>query len=170
LKLTTALKEYRFKKAEVESTVARINHLKHLIKTRNIEELYYYTKNHMKLAVQTSGNSSPVECEVFGTITERELTIKLIQEWIREDRIKIYPLQIELEQLTIALTSLTKHERFIVECRYFDRKQWMETEMSFSENFGVNLTEEALQKKLDEAMRKLNLILKPFYDKFMIRG
>ena len=80
MKLTTALKEYRFKKAEVESTVARINHLKHLIKTRNIEDLYYYAKNHMKLAVQTSGNSSPVECEIFGSITERELTIKLIQQ------------------------------------------------------------------------------------------
>lgn len=123
----------------------------------------------MKLCVQSGGVSSPVEKEVFRKITEHDLTRSLISEWIREDRIKIYPLQIEIEQITMALSALTKHEKFIIECRYFNKMQWMDTEMSFNEMFGLQRTDEGLGKKHDEALRKLHKILKPFYERFSQR-
>ena len=166
MKITKVLREYKEKKALVETTIARINHLKQLLKKSNLEELEYYAKTYLNLGVQKSNlNISPVENEIFGKLHNNNLTRQLVQEWISEDRIKIIGVQIELEQVGMALTALTRFEKFIIECKYFDRMQWKEIELSVDETFGIQRTDEGLGKKHDEALRKLIKILKPFYEK-----
>ena len=93
------------------------------------------------------------------------MTKKLIQEWIKEDSMRIYPLQIEVEQIEMALQALTKSEYYIIECKYFDNMTWIEIEMSYNSTYNTNLTDMAIRAKSNDAIRKLTNITKTYYEK-----
>jgi DNA-directed RNA polymerase specialized sigma subunit len=91
------------------------------------------------------------------------MTKKLIQEWIKEDQMRVYPLQIEVEQIEMALQALTKSEYFILECKYFDSMTWIEIEMSYNNTYNTNITEIRLKQISSNALQKINNILSNFY-------
>ena len=163
IKITKVLKDYKNKKAMINTTIHRIEHLKTLLKKNNLHLLEYYSKHYLKLGIHTYSISSPVENEVFGNIDKNTMTKKLIQEWIKEDCMRIYPLQIEVEQIEMALQALTKSEYYIIECKYFDNMTWIEIEMSYNSTFNTTITDMALIKKQQEAIHKLHNILNKFY-------
>ena len=165
IKITKVLKDYKNKKAMINTTIHRIEHLKTLLKKNNLHLLEYYSKHYLKLGIHTYSISSPVENEVFGNIDKNTMTKKLIQEWIKEDCMRIYPLQIEVEQIEMALQALTKSEYYIIECKYFDNMTWIEIEMSYNSTYNTNLTDMAIRAKSNDAIRKLTNITKTYYEK-----
>jgi hypothetical protein len=89
-----------------------------------------------------------------------------VQEWIQEENDRLWAVRLEVEQIQIALKSLTREELSIVEWKYMDNLNWYYIELSYSETFKKVLTSEALQKKSNLALNKLTKILTPFYIKF----
>lgn len=91
-----------------------------------------------------SGGSSSVEIAV----EDKEKAIELLREWIKDDKSRIYPYQIEKEQIDAAMGALNRQQKLIIECTYFEDMFWREIEIPFNNRFrGQNyITYEGLKK------------------------
>lgn len=161
------LKEYKHKKSLVETTLARIDQYNYAIDNPNmIADLCY------KIETREPGMpSSPLrntESPVEKVLEEKELTVEILKEWIKEDESRIFFTKLEVEQIEIALTGLTLEEKFIVESKYFNNLFWREIELNFNNRFrGQNyVSDERLRKINKEAIQDLEIILQPFYKQF----
>jgi len=158
------LREYKINKSKVETTLARIEAWKSAL--NNTDYLLYLVKTSSKEIGMPRGTG--IQGSTVETIAlDTEEGVELIKEWIREDESRIFPLQTEIEQIDIALKSLTTGEKFVIECKYFDNMFWSNIEFSFNETYrGKNyITIERLRQINREALAKLTDILKPFYSR-----
>lgn len=161
-----ALKEYRFKKSLVETTLARIEQYKFAIAH---PEMWFkdYISSGRELGMPGAplrNTSSPVE----KFIMDKELNEETIKEWISNDESRIFITKLEVEQIDLALKSLTGQEKYLIELKYFDDMSWREIEENFNNKFKHrnNVSFEMLKKKNKEALSKVQDILKLFYNQF----
>ena len=159
------LKDYKKKKATVETTNARIEALQVLMCEPNLEDYEYYSYSKEMGMPKGSGVSSTVE----RMVGQRELTQELIKEWIAEDRSRIYFLGLEIKQVEEALKGLTSWEEYVISCKYFENMFWSNIEASFNAQFPQkhDITQERLRQMNREALEKLETILRPFYERFL---
>lgn len=155
------LKQYKEKKAKVETTKARIEAYQVLLEDPNIEQLGYYLTFRETGMPGTGGGGSMVERSAI----QGELTRELVKEWIKEDQSRITLLEIEVAQIEAALKSLTSWEEYIIKCKYFENMFWTNIEASFNSEFPQkhDITQERLKQMNKEAVDKLETILTPFY-------
>lgn len=162
-----ALKDYKRKKSIVETTLLRIETY-----TKAIEDPESFT--HVLPSSKVSPGmprgtnlSSPVEM----AISDKEKAVELLNEWIKDDKSRIYPYQIELEQIDAALKALNKQERFIIECKYFEDMFWRDIEINLNDTFRQQnyITVEGIRKINRQAIEILSKILKFYYNRFKIK-
>lgn len=161
-----SLKQYRKKKAKVETTLARI-------------EAWEYALGHFEEVRLVTTASAPNDCWImkFGknsystgssvekhAVTEEEKE-KMLKQFIKNERSKIFPIQMEIKQIEKALGALTSQEKYIIECKYFEKMFWREIEINYNNNFRQQnyITESGLKKIRSEAVKKLADLLDPFY-------
>ena len=165
--LIKSLEDYPINKSIIETTLARVESYRN-----SIEDPTSYSNIHMGSQsevgmIKGKGGKplSPVEGEVLKKENDEMFVVENLKEWIKEDLSRIYPLQIEVEQIEGALNALTKQQKHIIECRYFERIFWDDTEISFNNKFKTTLTCGQLQKKNKGSLDKLYKILKIYYDR-----
>lgn len=166
--IENALRDYRRKKSVVETTLARIENYKETINNPDsFEYVFLGSPREPGMPRGTGGKKSVVEL----AIEDKEEAIGLLKEWIKDDQSRIYPYQIELEQLNGALGALTKQERFIIECKYFEGMFWRDIEISFNDKFRQQnyITVSGIRKMNSEALELLARILEPYYMRFKIK-
>lgn len=163
-----ALRDYRRKKSVIETTLARIKSYKDAI--NNPEEhrgLFLGTSR--EPGMPTGKGYKPTSMVEHEVISD-EKQVEILKQWIKDDSSRIYPLQIEKEQIDAAMGALTKQQRYIVECKYFEDMFWRDIEINFNDKFrGQNyITYEGLKKINKEAIDLLTSILEPYYTRFKI--
>lgn len=166
--IKNALKNYRINKAKVESAYAQIEAWEKIRDDPNIEKYGYYTSGR-EIGMPSSGRVvSQVEKEVFGVEEERALSRELVQQWIDDEKSRIWLTEMEVNQIEIALKSITAIERYIVECQYFENMTWASIEINYNEKYGVKnpVTEQTLKNNNSQALAKLSKILAPFFEKY----
>lgn len=164
VKITDILRKYREKTAIVEVALARIQSYNDLIKSGDYTLLALH-QNNSEIGMPKSRNyNSTIETEVIMQEKEVEITKEILLQLIAGEKSKIYPLQIELEQINMAFDSLSKQEMSILEWKYMDNLEWRNVEISYFEQYKINLTEETLRKKAQTSINTLHRILRNFYD------
>ena len=162
-----ALRDYKRKQSVVETTLARIENYKKTINNPD-DFTAIYLGSPKGIGMPRGTNiSSPVE----SAITDKEKAIEILKEWIIEDKSRIYPYQIELEQIDGALNALTIQEKFIIECKYFENMFWRDIEINFNDKFRQQnyITDSGIRKINAESINLLAKILKPYYTRFKIK-
>lgn len=163
------LQEYRFKKSFVETTQARIEQYKLAILHPEMwNKDYIPPSREIGMPGKPHGSGVPRSpVELF--VTNKELNEDIIKEWIRDDESRIFKMMLEVEQLEKAMLCLTKQEKFIIECKYFDRMFWKNIEIIYNQQFRQQnyITVSGIRKINDEALNKLEMILEPFYNQFI---
>ena len=108
--------------------------------------------------------TSPVEYEVLSGEKQAEI----LKQWIKDEHSRIYPLQIEVEQVTGALNALPEQQRFIIESRYFENMYWREVEDRFNDKYRKDnyITFEGLKDINRKSLQLITKILKPYYMNF----
>ena len=159
-----SLKDYRRKRSVIETTLLRIETYK-----AAIEDPESFT--HVLPSPKTSlgmPRGTDISFPVEMAISDKEKAIELLYEWIKEDKSRIYPYQIELEQINGALAALTVQERFIIECKYFEKMFWNDIELNFNKEYRQKnyITVSGIRKMNTEALEMLGEILKPYYNRF----
>lgn len=165
-----ALRDYRRKKSVIETTLLRIESFQEAIEDPDSFTSVFvssYTEAGMPRAKGGIGGSSSVEKSVW----DREEAIELLREWIKDDKSRIYPYQIEKEQIDAALGALTKQQRYIVECKYFEDMFWRDIEINYNEKFrGQNyITVSGIRRINSDVLNMLVEILEPYYNRFKIK-
>lgn len=163
-----ALKTYKEKRATVKVTLERIEVYKNAINNPE-EHNGIFLGTNREPGMPTGKGYKPtsiVEYEVL----EWEEQVEILKEWIREEHSRIYPLQIELEQITGALNALTEQERFIIECKYFENMFWRDIEVHFNDKYRQQnyITFEGLKNINRKALNLMGKILQPFYNRFNV--
>ena len=163
-----ALRDYKRKKSVIETTLLRIETFKKAIENPESFEYVLLGTSRDPGMPRGNGGGSPVEI----AISNKEKAKELLHEWIKDDKSKIYPYQIEKEQIDAALGALTKQQRFIVECKYFEDMFWRDIEINFNEKFrGQNyITVEGIRKMNRQAIELLAMILEPYYSRFRVKN
>jgi len=167
--LEKRLRDYKRKKSILETTLSRIEVYENAISNPDEFNGLYLGKS--KEVGMPSGKgfkcSSPVEFDILS----KEDEIQRLKEWIKEDKSKIYMLQIEMEQLTAALNAITNQKRYIVECKYFEKMFWRDIEISFNNKFRQQnyISTEGIRKLNRQALYTLSEILSPFYDRINLK-
>lgn len=163
--IENALRDYRRKKSVVETTLARIENYKEAIENPDsFTHIFLGSPVEPGMPRGTGKKVSTVEL----AITDKEEAIERLREWIKDDQSRIYPYQIELEQLNGALNALTMQERFIIECKYFENMFWRDIEINFNDKFRQQnyITVEGIRKMNRQALELMARILEPYYTRF----
>nr|DAR08344.1 MAG TPA: Protein of unknown function (DUF722) [Caudoviricetes sp.] len=166
--IENALKDYKRKKSVVETTLARIEQYKEALNNPDsFEYVFLGSPREPGMPRGTGGMKSSVELAV----EDKEKAVELLKEWINDDYSRIYPYQIELEQINGALNALTRQERFIIECKYFEGMFWRDIEISYNDRFRQQnyITVEGIRKTNRQAIRLVARILEPYYNRFKIK-
>lgn len=162
------LRDYKRKKSVIETTLLRIEAFKEAIEDPESFRAIMPSPTMSLGMPKGSGGSSSVEIAV----TDKEKAIELLQEWIRDDKSRIYPYQIEIEQIDAALLALTKQERYIIECKYFEGMFWRDIEINLNDKFRQQnyITVEGIRKINKQALELLARILEPYYNRFKVKS
>lgn len=166
--IENALKDYKRKKSVVETTLSRIEQYKEALSNPDsFEYVFLGSPREPGMPRSTGGRKSSVEL----AIEDKEKAIELLKEWIKDDHSRIYPYQIELEQINGALNALTMQERYIIECKHIEKMFWRDIEISFNEKFRQQnyLTVSGLKKVNRSALEIMAKILEPYYTRFKIK-
>lgn len=160
------LRDYKRKKSIVETTLARIEQYKIAANNPDAWEKLYVPQ-YIEIGMPRAKSiKSPVEASLM----TKELTIGTIKEWIAEDESRIFLLKLEVDQIDKSLIRLTKHEKYIIECKYFEGLFWKDIEINFNEVYRQKnyITVSGIRKINKEALLKLEEVLEPFFHKFKI--
>lgn len=168
--LIQSLKDCKCKESTIETALARVEVYKKAIEDPNsFIQIHTDSGNSLGMIKGKGGKpSSPVEKEIQQKEKNKEETIKTLKEWINEDLSRIYPLQIEVEQIKGALNALTKQQRHIIDCKYFEKMFWRDIEISFNEEFKTYITVAQLKKKNKESLDELIKILKTYFERRLL--
>ncbi|WFA10352.1 hypothetical protein [Tissierella sp. Yu-01] len=166
--IEAALRDYKRKKSIIETTLLRIDQFKEAIKDPySFSGVLLGTSREPGMPSSNNGGGSSVEI----AIEDKEKAIELLHEWINDDKSRIYHYQIEKEQIDAALGALTKQQRYIIECKYFEDMFWRDIEINFNDKFrGQNyITISGIRKMNSDALNMLADILEPYYNRFKIK-
>lgn len=165
--IENALKDYKRKKSVIETTLARVENYKKAINDpESFTHIFLGSPREPGMPRGTGGSSS-----VEIVVENKEEAIELLRQWIKDDQSRIYPYQIEKEQIDGAMGALTTQERFIVECKYFENMFWRDIEINFNDKFRQQnyITVSGIRKMNSEALELLARILEPYYMRFKIK-
>lgn len=163
MKIKEALKKYRYKKARIETAYARIEGYEEILKIGNFSMLQWNNNNDNFGMPKARNNISIIECEIISKDNNIKITAELINQLIKNEKSRIWPLEQEIKQIDKALESLSKQDRYIVELKYMDNLDWRDVEISFFEQYRKNLTDIRLKQIAAESLSKLNSILNDTY-------
>lgn len=166
LDISKILKEYKFKKSCVETTMARIEQYTYAINNPDLweSELLPEGREIGMPGAPLRNTSSPIE----RFIARKELTIDMLKDWIRDDESRIFMYKLEVEQIEKALEALTPQEKYIIELKYFSNMTWKEIEYNVNDKFKNYISQERIRKINKESVDKLKVILEPFYMQFRV--
>lgn len=167
--IETALRDYKRKRSVIETTLLRVEQFKEAIEDPDAFTSIFirnYIEPGMPRGKGGIGGGSSVE----KSVQDKEEAIELLRQWINDDKSRIYPYQIEKEQIDAALGALTRQQVYIIECKYFEDMFWRDIEVSFNEKFRQKnyITYEQLKKLNKDALDLLTNILEPYYSRFKI--
>ncbi|NLY47210.1 MAG: hypothetical protein GX053_14660 [Tissierella sp.] len=165
--IESALKDYKRKKSVIETTLLRIGAFKEAMEDpESFREIFPIPKVSLGMPKADS-----VSSYVERSIIDKEEAIEILKEWIKDDKSRIYPYQIEIEQIDAALEALTMQERFIIECKYLEGMFWNEIEINFNNKFRQKnyITISGIRKMNSDALNMLSKILEPYYNRFKIK-
>jgi hypothetical protein len=164
------LRQYKKKRAFVNTTNARIELWQKILDDPDITKYRFYICGKEIGMPNTRNNSSPTENEAISNDMNDTLSRALVKEWLEEDKSRLLFPEAEIQQLEMAIESLTEPEKFIIECKYFNNWFWRQIEYSYNDKFrqGNGITEERLKRINMEIIDKLDEMIKPFYDKVQI--
>jgi len=164
--IETALRDYKRKKSVIETTLLRIEQFKEALNDPDSFSSVFIGTN--KEPGMPRGNGGIGGSTVEMSVGDKEEAVELLKEWINDDKSRIYPYQIEKEQIDAALGALTRQQRYIVECKYFEDMFWRDIEISFNDKFRQKnyITYEQLKKLNKDSLDLLTNILKPYYSRF----
>ena len=165
--IESALKDYKRKKSIIETTLLRIENFKEAIKDPDSFRGVFRDTSKTLGMPRSDGRGSYIEREVI----DKEEAVELLKEWIEDDSSRIYPYQLEIEQIDTALEALTKPQKYIIECKYFEDMFWREIEISFNDRFRTSnfITSEGIRKLNRQALDLLVNILEPYYNRFKVK-
>ncbi len=177
MKITTKyiedrLKEYKENSSTIETTLARIKtYEKALEDPSSYTHIGFSTQSDMG-SIKGKGGipSSPVESAVLKKENDEMLIVENLKEWIKEDKSRVYPLQIEKEQIDGALNALTEQQRYIIECKYFENMMWRDIETNLNDKFRQQnfITDSGIKKINTKSLEMIEKILELYYSRLRI--
>jgi len=158
------LKRYKEKKALVNTIEIRIEAYERML--AESDDDYFIISLPSELGMPRSPNRGGSSTEK--AVTSMECDREAIKEIIKNEKSRLFWPKLEIEQIDGALKALTTWENYIIECKYFDDMSWRNIEINFNKQFPQrnDLTEGRLRQINEEGLKKLNPILKPFYNEY----
>jgi hypothetical protein len=163
--LESRLKLYKQHKAEVDTTLKRIDVWKEMLDKGELE-YFEYVPGTLPGMPKSTTVTSPIEI----IVSRHEVTREMVEQWIDDDESRIRYKKLEVEQIGIALAALTAEQRAVIESKYLEGMTWRNIEIIFNEKFSRNrvyVTEEGLQKINNSSLEILWEILGPLYSKYL---
>ncbi|AWZ48308.1 hypothetical protein C3495_05500 [Clostridiaceae bacterium 14S0207] len=166
------LKEYKTKKAYVDTTLARIEQYKYAI--AHPEEWYKdYVPKSSPLGMPGRPKGSYVGSVSEEYMIDKELNKHIIEEWIREDQSRIFFKKLEIEQIDKAINGcLNEQEKLVIKLKYLEGMYWKDVEFNYNSEFRQRnyVTYETLKKNNRNILKRLTDILEPFYSQYRVSG
>lgn len=164
-KVEASLRNYKTNISKIETTLLRIETYKEALDNPDLHDGLFLGKS-KEPGMPRSNNffTSSVEDEVL-TLEEQN---KILKQWIKDDKSRIYPLQIEVEHVKMALAALSDSERYIIECKYFENMFWRDIEVKYNDKYRTKnyITYEGLKRVNKDILENLCNILSPYYFRF----
>jgi len=165
--LEKILREYKIKKSIVDTTNARIEAYTDAINNPELIKSWSYSINTREPGMPGAplrNTSSSVEAG----ICSEQLTIETIQEWIAEDKSRIYRYELQVNIIEGSLKALTEQEKYIIELKYFERMSWNNIELSFNKQFKQknDITCGQARNINDQAIENLQEVITPLESTF----
>ena len=163
--LEERLKLYKKHKAEVITTLQRITVWEEALKKGELWVFEYHASKVLGMPHATT-TTSPTEA----TVSNREVTAELVQEWIDDDKSRMRYKKVEIEQIEEALRALTKEQGTVITSKYFEAMTWRNIEIVFNERHSIGrvcITSEGLKKINKEALGILWQILGPLFQRYL---
>lgn len=163
--LESRLKLYKQHKAEVVTALQRVAVWEEALKKG---ELWLFENSVSRMLGMP--RSPSVHSSTESTVEQREVTAELVQEWIEEDRSRVYYKKLEIDQIDEALKALTAEQRTVIESKYFEGMTWRNIEILFNERHSkgrVFIQTDGIRKINSETLGILWKILGPLFQRYL---
>lgn len=161
------LKNYKKNRAEVNTTLQRIAVWEDMLKKGDMNKFVNTPSSTLGMPKAPIRQTSSVE----SIAQESEVTRELVEQWIEDEKSRIFLAKLEVEQIEEAMKALNGKQKFIIESKYFEGWIWRTIERSFNDRYATDgnyITESGLRKINADAIGVLEDILRPFYEQFKI--
>lgn len=106
---------------------------------------------------------SPVEKEVFSTEKKIKMNHEFIKKLILEIKTKIRIRKNKINRVDMSLLLLSKEDRFLIECRFFDRMKYKDISKNFESKFRFSYTENTIKNKINKSIKKIDRMIESIY-------
>lgn len=165
------LKEYKEKNSVIETTLSRIKAYEAALEDPlSYTQISFNTQGDMGEIKGIGGiPTSPVEQELLRKESDQSHVIETLKTWIEEDKSRIYPYQVEKEQIDGALNALTEQQKYIIECKYFENMMWRDIEINLNDKFRQQnfITDSGIKKINNKSIELITKILCTYYNRFI---
>lgn len=160
------LRNYKKNRAEVNTTLQRIAVWQEMLRDGDMSKFVNAPSITPGMPKAPIRQSSPVE----RIIEETEVTAELVQQWIEDEKSRIFLIKLEVEQIEEAMNALNAEQKYIIDKKYFEGWQWRTIEINFNEEFKHRpaIYERGLRFINKEALEILTDILTPLYMQFKV--
>ncbi|MBW9154246.1 hypothetical protein [Clostridium estertheticum] len=167
IKLEKILRNYKTIKSIIDTTNARIQAYREAINNPELISSWGFSNGNRELGMPGAplrNTSSPVERE----ICDNELTVEIIEDWIKEDKSRIYRKKLQAGIIENSLEALTIQERYIIKMKYFEKMNWNNIELNFNNEFKQknDITSERIKKINAQSIISLLKIFIPLENTF----
>lgn len=134
MNIEEALKNLKKNKGKIATTEERCKYWQYCLDTMTDEEI---AKEFVDIQIDTYGmpKAKNTESPVERKIINKEVTREMVEQWIKDDKSRIRPVEYEVKQIEIALGSLTEEENYVIECKCIDNWRWYQVEIGFNEKY-----------------------------------
>ena len=158
------LRNYKKNRAEVNTTLQRIEIWERMLADGDMSKFVNTPAITPGMPKAPLRQSSPVE----NIVEESEVTAELVEQWIEDEKSRIFWKKLEVEQIEEALKALTTEQKYVISKKYFEEWSWRTIEINFNEDFKHRgaVYERGLRYICREALKIIADILNPFYQQF----
>ena len=150
------LYDYPEIKVEIEMIENDIEYYKKLLQQDDLSELEYYEQKSYKGIRYINNIFSEVEKEVIKRETAHKLNYHIIRQLNAKAETRLIERQNQVKNIDNALKCLSFEDKFIIECKYFNKLRYSDIIVNYRERFKYYLSETTIKRRLKKAVNKIS--------------
>jgi hypothetical protein len=143
-------------KIEIKNLRDDIEYFNQLLMLDDLSNYEYYKDlNNMDIIKYKSPIFSPVEKELMKKESIHKLNKNIIKCMIEDSKFKLLAKERQLKIIYNSIEILSKEDKFIIECRFFEKMKYIDIQKNYQNKFKIYLDIQTFIRRLNKSIKEM---------------